>query len=101
MGVVPGDVSRTAGVDLRNRRQLQLFGFTGILEKKRRGRDEQRPSDYVSGELKRWGCSRLKSRLPGKFLLVARRPTAGREVRREIWRKDELGREDAKPLSWH
>lgn len=27
--VVPGNISRTAGVDLRNRRQLQLFGFTG------------------------------------------------------------------------
>lgn len=27
--VVPGDISRTAGVDLRDRRQLQLFGFTG------------------------------------------------------------------------
>lgn len=27
--VVPGDVSRAAGVDLRDRRQLQLFGFTG------------------------------------------------------------------------
>lgn len=28
VGVVPGDISRTAGVDLRDRRQLQLFGFT-------------------------------------------------------------------------
>lgn len=28
MVVVPGNVSRTAGVDLRDRRQLQLFGFT-------------------------------------------------------------------------
>lgn len=27
--VIPRGVSRTAGVDLRNRRQLQLFGFTG------------------------------------------------------------------------
>lgn len=29
--VVPGDVSRAAGVDLRDRRQLQLFGFTGVI----------------------------------------------------------------------
>lgn len=29
--VVPGNVSRAAGVDLRDRRQLQLFGFTGVI----------------------------------------------------------------------
>jgi hypothetical protein len=35
--VVPGGISRAAGVDLRDRWQLQLFGFTGVTVE--RGRE--------------------------------------------------------------
>lgn len=46
MVIVPGGVSRTAGVDLRDRRQLQLFGFTGRTGERR---EEMRREDRRIG----------------------------------------------------
>lgn len=39
--VVPGDISRTSGVDLRNRRQLQLFGVSRSTDEESVGKERQ------------------------------------------------------------